>query len=72
MTKPKFLNTSQKIFHVFACNGTPQHFHTGQAILRFGEMKCPTCGAEIRDVTEEQSGQDFFAFTRTDLGDITQ
>jgi len=69
---PKLLNTSQKIFHIFACDGETQHFHTGQAILRFGEKKCPTCGTEIHDATNEPAAKDYYAMTRPDLGDIKQ
>ena len=72
MTDKPLLNTSQRIQHVYICNGTPQHVHTGIAITRHGKFECPTCKAEIRDATDDPIGKAFFAFTRTDLGDTTK
>ena len=68
-TKPT-LDTSQRIRHVFACNGPTVHVHPGMALLINGNQKpvCPTCGAAVQDVTNSLLGQSYFAFARTDLG----
>lgn len=64
----KFLDTSKRMKHVFLCDGQRHHIWPGTEIARIGEMKCPTCGAEVKDVTNEPIGQSYFAFVRTDLG----
>jgi len=70
--KNPLLSTSQRIMHVYICNGTTQHVHTGIAITRHGKFECPTCKAEIRDATNDPIGKAFFAMARPDLGDTTK
>ncbi len=64
----KLFSTSQRILHVFICDGPKAHVHPGFEISRIGKMECPICGASIRDVTDEPIGQSYFAFARPDLG----
>lgn len=62
------LSTSQRLLHVFICEGTHSHVHPGLALLTIGKPKCPTCGAEVKDITDTPLGQAYFAFARPDLG----
>lgn len=62
------LNTSQKIRHVFECDGFPHHVHPGFVLLRTDSLRCPDCGETVHDVTNAPLGQAYFAFARFDLG----
>lgn len=66
--KPSLLDTSKRLLHVFACTGPTTHVHPGFAILVTGKLTCPTCGAEVTDITETPLGKAYFAFGRPDLG----
>lgn len=61
------LNTSQRIQHVYGCTGETMHVHPGQALLLTSRLTCPTCGAEVTDITNTPLGQAYFAFARPDL-----
>lgn len=66
-TKPH-MDTSQRIRHVYACNGTPLHVTSGFQLLQTNSLRCPYCGAEVSDITKTPLGQAYFAFARPDLG----
>ena len=63
------MDTSQKIKHVFACEGSTVHVHPGLALLLTSRPVCPTCGKPVQDITDTPLGQSYFAFTRPDLGE---
>jgi hypothetical protein len=67
MTK-KSLDTSARIYHVFACEDG--HMHPGTEIAKHGSYACPTegCGKPVQDVTNTPEGKQYFAFVRQDLG----
>ena len=68
-TKPR-MDTSQRINHVFACQGTPMHLTPGYKLLRAGDIsKCPDCGQDVYDASETPVGQAYIAFARIDLGE---
>ena len=65
------MTTSQRIYHIFACTGTPTHVHTGTALLKSGDAKtCPVpgCNKPVADITNTPLGQSYFAFARPDMG----
>jgi len=67
--KTNLLNTSQRIFHVFACSGKELHVTSGFALLASGKGSvCPKCGAAVEDITHTPLGKAYFAFARPDLG----
>lgn len=62
------MDTSQRIFHVFGCTGSPMHVYSGFVLLRAGDIKkCPDCARPVVDITDTPLGQAYFAFTRPDL-----
>lgn len=61
------LDTSQEIRHVFICNGEEKHLSPGFALLRTSRLVCPSCGADVTDVTGSPVAQAYYAFTRPDL-----
>lgn len=66
MTDSPSLNTSRRIRHIFACEDS--HAHPGTEIAKRGELTCPTCGKPVKDITDTELGQLYFAFVRQDLG----
>lgn len=68
---PNHMNTSQRIYHVFGCNGSQFHITPGFALLRTPNANvCPQCGASVEDITSTPVGRAYFAFTRPDLGGV--
>ncbi len=69
-SQPKRMDTSQKINHVFSCNGPTMHMHPGIVLLQHGDLKhCPDCGALVYDATDTPVGRAYIAFARLDLGE---
>ena len=67
--KPNLLDTSQRIYHIFGCDGSFMHLTPGQSLLQTGNAtRCPYCGATVRDMTDTPIGQAYFAQARPDLG----
>jgi uncharacterized paraquat-inducible protein A len=65
------MDTSQRINHVFGCDGQTMHVTPGFKLLQSGNLeKCPTCGAVVKDITDTPVGQSYLAFGRFDLGDL--
>jgi hypothetical protein len=65
----QLLDTAQRIYSVFVCQGNPAHVAPGFALRAAdGKCVCPTCGADVTDITETPLGQAYFAFARPDLG----
>ena len=70
-SRSNHMDTSQKINHVFGCQGTTLHITPGFKLLASGDAsKCPQCGAETFDATNTPVGQAYIAFGRIDLGDL--
>jgi hypothetical protein len=67
--QPQHMNTSQRINHVFGCDGRIVHVTPGFKLLASGTPdKCPDCGAVVYDITNTPLGQSYIAFGRIDLG----
>jgi hypothetical protein len=67
--RKQIIDTSHRLFHVFACPGPVVHVHPGTAISKIGRLECPTCGKPVSDITNSNLGQSYFAFARQDLGE---
>jgi hypothetical protein len=64
------MDTSQKLNHVYACQGAQLHLTPGFKLLQAGDIThCPTCGAAVFDATDTPVGQAYIAFARIDKGE---
>jgi hypothetical protein len=69
-SQPNRMDTSQRINHVFGCQGTTLHITPGFKLLQSGDLtRCPECGADVFDATNTPVGQAYIAFGRIDLGE---
>lgn len=63
------MDTSQKINHVYGCQGPTLHLNPGFVLLRKGDItKCPDCGADVFDASNTPVGLAYLEFARMDLG----
>lgn len=55
-----YMDTSQRINHVFGCQGPTMHITPGFKLLRSGDpSRCPDCGASVFDATDTPVGKEY-------------